>query len=71
MGCRWYGTTCIEKKCNGEGFVSCRIRERGTISDRVEGEYKKITMRKPQMTRTICLSLLEEKAYNSRVYVSA
>jgi hypothetical protein len=71
MSCIWYGTTCLEKKCDGEGFVACRIKERGTSSDKVEGEYKKITIRNPQKKNIPCLSCLEKTAYNSKIYVSA
>lgn len=66
MRCRWYETACLEKKCNGEGLVSCKVRERGAIFDRMRKEYKKRTTRNPQQTKTICLSCLEKTSYDSK-----
>ncbi len=71
MGCMWYETACLEKKCNGEGVVVCRIKEKGAVSSRLEREYKKVTLRTSQVTRVPCLSCLEKEANNSRGYISA
>ncbi len=60
--CVWY-ETCREKRCDGNGSVKCRIRERGTLSSRMEGEYTKITFRDPRLCRIPCVSFLVDASY--------
>jgi len=61
MGCFGYEhDVCGQKHCDGEGYINCRIRNKGVVVDRLQGEYKKVRLRNPQVTRTVCFSFLEE-----------
>ena len=64
--CKWYGTACSEKKCDGEGSVRCRIRFRGVIINRLEGEYSRLKSKSSEPSQVHCLSL-ERNASSSQI----
>ncbi len=70
--CMWYDGVCpSERRCDGNGSTSCRIKERGTLSSRMEGEYKRITFRETKIRNIPCISFLTEQVYQARFGASA
>lgn len=63
MVCVWYGI-CLEKKCNGDGILNLRVREKGTFIDKTKGEYKRL--RGASISKIYCFSCLEEKVYSPK-----
>ena len=68
--CAWY-EVCPEGKCDGNGSVHCRVREKGILSSKMEGEYARIIFRTPKFCRIPCFSFLDNLVYNSRIANSA
>ena len=66
--CAWY-EVCPEGRCDGNGSVNCRVRERGVICNRMEGEYTRITFRNLKVCRIPCVSFLDNRIYSSRMAV--
>jgi len=60
MYCEWYREVCPQKKCNGEGYVSCRMRRREIKYNRITREYRNSVIKNKQIDRVRCLSFLEK-----------
>jgi len=70
--CIWYGTACSEKRCDGGGYVSCRVRKTGAVSDKLTGKYRNIRTKVSEISQIRCLSLsLESRASSSETSISA
>ena len=68
MVCEWYDSrVCPQKRCDGNGSVYCKIKEKGILFRKMEGEYKRVKLRSPQITKSHCFSLLEKEACNSQI----
>jgi len=64
--CIWY-QICPERQCDGNGSVHCRIRKKGTLFSRIDGEYTKITFRNSKVCRIPCVSFLDNASYASGI----
>ena len=60
MYCEWYEKTCPQKKCNGEGYVHCKMRCKGIFYDKVRREYHRVVTKGSPVNTVPCLSFLEK-----------
>ncbi len=59
MVCEWYDDrVCPQKKCDGNGSIYCKIKEKGFRKD--EGEYRRVRSRTMYISKIHCFSLLEK-----------
>jgi hypothetical protein len=72
-GCEWYGNACPDRTCSeGNGFTRCKVRMRGVVFNKLEGEYRKLRSKNPEISNTLCWSFspLEKRVSSSGVNVS-